>query len=48
MHIYRGHEGSSEQEDGPEMLKRYIIRGWPHTKDQIEPGVEGIGLSGTN
>ena len=23
-----------------QILKTYIIRGWPHTKDEVEPGVD--------
>ena len=27
-----------------QMLKTYIIREWPHTKDEVEPGTERSGL----
>ena len=33
-------KGAREEDMELQMLKRYIIEGWPHTKDGLEPWLE--------
>ena len=33
-------KGRTEEDVGLKKLKRYVIKGWPHTKDGVEPGLE--------
>ena len=40
MHIYGGHKAATEEDVELQLLKRYISRRWPHTKEAVEPGVE--------
>ena len=40
MHISSGHKGSSERHVELQMHRRYIIRGWPHMREALEPGAE--------
>ena len=40
IHIHRGHTGSNQPRCGTVKAKKYIIRGWPHFKDEVEHSIQ--------